>query len=142
MTPSPEAETPRCALHPTREALETCARCGNFLCAACLSADAGRMVCTNCVGRSAGGGATRRAVTASLLSAGALLLSVGTALAGVPLGCLTFPLSMLGMGMGVVELRAIAAGHSPEAGRRFAKLGLWLGLLAIAAGIATSVTAG
>lgn len=127
----------RCAVHPERDALETCARCGNFMCAVCLSSDAGQLVCTACVQRAAKQGASRRAVGAAGLSGLALVLVVAGLAVRQPVGCFTLPLSALGVGAGAIELAAIRSGAAPEGGLRAARLGVWLGVVALAGAVAS-----
>jgi len=135
----PPPDEARCALHPQREALETCARCGGFVCAACLSSHAGRMVCAACAAHEAGRGTSRRAVGSVVLGVLALGLTVGATLLRQPLGCLALPLSGLGLGLGLVELAAIRSGVSPSSGRRAAGVGIWLAVVALAAAVTLTV---
>lgn len=118
-------------MHPEREALETCARCGNFMCALCLSSDAGHLVCAACVQRGVTSGTSRRAVGAAGLSGLALVLVLAGFVLQQPLACFTLPLSALGVGAGVIELGAIRSGAAPAGGLQAARLGVSLGLVAV-----------
>lgn len=129
---SPEP-APHCALHPEREALETCGRCGNYLCAICISSHAGKIVCVTCADRAGAAQPSRRAATSAVLSLLALVLGAAGAVTAQPLACLSLPLGLLGLGFAVVELNAIRAGASSSKGTRGAQLGLSLGVLAVVA---------
>jgi hypothetical protein len=141
LTVEPRLDDARCALHPGREALQPCTRCGNFLCAVCISSDAGRIVCVTCANRALARGTSRRAVGSLVLSLLAVALMAGAGLARQPLGCLALPLSALGLGLGLVELNAIRAGAAPAEGRRVAQLGVALGLVAVLAALAFTLFA-
>jgi hypothetical protein len=131
----------RCALHPEREALQPCTRCGNFVCALCITGHAGRIVCVTCAERAASRGTSRRAVGALALSTLGLGLTVAAGLARQPAGCLALPLSLLGLGLGLVEISAIRAGAAPAEGRRVAQLGASLGAVAVLVALALAALA-
>lgn len=51
--PTPLPEGARCAIHPDREAAQTCVRCGNYMCSACTSEEP-EGFCLTCASRLAG----------------------------------------------------------------------------------------
>ena len=140
-TVEPRVDDARCALHPEREALQPCTRCGNFLCAVCITGHAGHIVCVTCAERAASHGSSRRAVGALVLSVLALGLTAAAGALRQPLGCFSLPLSALGVGLGLVESSAIRAGASPAKGHRLAQLGVSLGVLSVMALLAFAVLA-
>ncbi|MEY4575857.1 MAG: hypothetical protein RL701_560 [Pseudomonadota bacterium] len=45
---SVEKVVPRCAVHPARNAIRTCERCGNYACAACAPGSSAAGLCASC----------------------------------------------------------------------------------------------
>jgi hypothetical protein len=124
-------DLPHCALHAEREALVTCARCGSYLCAVCMSSWEGKIVCISCVRRSSDRGASRRAVGSAVVSGLSLMLTLLGAAVVRPLALLSLPLSFLGLGFALGELNAIRAGISSRGGQVYARLGVGLGAVAM-----------
>lgn len=108
----------RCATHPEVLAVDTCSRCGGFVCEACLVLVEETPYCTGCFARrDISGRASARATIALLLSVFGMF-------------CLP-PLSVLALVLVFLERRAIAAGRSPRtslAEIRVAKLLAWVGI--------------
>lgn len=125
MTPAVEAYCPE---HAEAPALETCARCGRFLCTACTVRRQGGVYCVECVNRlqlpEDGPAPSGPDESASLLSFYTVLL-----------GGLSFCIPLLGLiavPMGAWELARIRAGSTPVGGRFMARTGIVLGSLSVA----------
>lgn len=96
-----------CAAHPQQPAVDTCSRCGAFVCGGCQELKDGDSYCTTCHARQFGGKASSRAVTA-------LVLAI--------LGLNCFPIfGIPAIILGGQELAAIDRGEAPEKGRSLAK---------------------
>ena len=104
----------RCALHPEAQAVESCSRCGAFVCAPCLEFHLdGGVRCQQCMTRDRTEKPSTRAVVALVF--GILGLQCGL-LPGV-----------VGLVLGTAELSAIEQGEAPAAGRSLARGGQILG---------------
>lgn len=103
-----------CANHPSVHAVETCERCGSFICANCMELEGYDAYCPDCylkVGTKAP--ASAMATTAIVLA----ILSIS--------GC--FPLALPAAIIGHIELNAIERGDSMPGGRNLAKGAVYVG---------------
>jgi hypothetical protein len=105
-----------CAVHPQASALDTCSRCGAYVCEACLELYGEQPFCAACAAKVLRPGVSTRAAVA--LGLGALGL-------GFP------PVGLLGLWLARRELRDIAEGRAPVPGRPFAKAARALGVVAV-----------
>ncbi|MBX5480630.1 MAG: hypothetical protein IRZ16_02100 [Myxococcaceae bacterium] len=109
----------RCGTHPEALAIDTCSRCGAFVCERCLVLIGEEAFCASCYARrDVSGPASLRAAMA--------LLCAGFGLFFVP------PLSLLALLLVWLERRAIARGDAPRtsvAEIRAAKVVAWVGLV-------------
>lgn len=128
MTPVVEAY---CSEHTRAPALETCARCGRFICADCTARRQGSAYCVECVNRlqlpEDGPVSSGPEENASILSFYAALL-----------GGLSFCIPMLGLvavSLGAWELARIRSGSAPVGGRLMARAAIVLGSLSVAAAL-------
>jgi len=108
-----------CAIHAGTQAVDTCARCGNFVCGGCLEVDQGSSYCETCfpMVKPSTAPHSTRAVTGLIM--GVLAVS----------GCV--PLGIVAVVLGHAELAAIDAGEAPIGGRNLAKGAVitgWLGV--------------
>lgn len=102
----------RCAVHPDAVATETCARCGDFACAACLAKSGPRKVCEKCFQR--GGAAlwpAGRALNARAVFAHAISRIPSHGVHALAMMCSFLPSQIAG----VVLLKAQAAGGATPA---------------------------
>lgn len=106
----------RCALHPDLQAVESCSRCGAFVCAGCLEfhLDGGTR-CQNCMNRERTEKPSGRAIAALVF-----------AILGVQCGLLP---GIIGLVLGTAELSAIERGEAPAAGKSLARGGQILGAI-------------
>lgn len=119
-----EVSAPRCPAHPDADAVGTCARCGRFTCAQCGRVSFGAHLCDGCLARPE----ARLAVSARAKQA---LLCAVLGLLGVVV------LLPVGAWLARSELREVALGRSPEAGRDVAKGALTLAAVATVAWLVT-----
>jgi hypothetical protein len=98
----------RCPRHPDAYAVETCARCGRFVCGDCLELKPSGAYCEDCAQ------VVAREQKGSRLAVAALVLGL------VGMACV--PLGVIGFVLGGIDLARILAGKSPPGGR---KLDLW-----------------
>ena len=111
----------RCATHVDRQATDTCARCGNFVCTACSEYVDYQTYCSACAPRfSTKGEHSSRASAALVLGLLSLMIF-----------CL--PLAIPAVILGHLETAAIERGESPPGGRNLARGGLILGWIGIGA---------
>ena|SRR5688572_6330180 len=109
-----------CAVHPDQRAVDTCTRCGNYVCVGCYESDDTGSYCHDCYAKvGTRGQQSTRATTALVLALVALLGSC-------------FPLGIPAVILGHMELSAIANGESPAAGRNLALGAVWIGWISIA----------
>lgn len=100
-----------CYYHPGTPATGVCQGCGNAICADCRMQMQGRLLCRTCVSRGvglvkpAGEGPSTIAIVAFVLS----IVGLSNCATAVP-----------GMILGIMELKKINRGESPEKGRGFA----------------------
>lgn len=106
-----------CAVHREAPALDTCSRCGAYVCEACLELYGAQPFCAGCAARVLRPGVSTRATVALGLSG---------------LGLLFPPLGLVGLWLARRELREIAAGGAPLPGRPIARAARALGLVAVA----------
>jgi len=111
VTPSPAAT---CPLH-AAPAVGTCARCGAFTCEGCSRWQAEQRLCVSCFAR-LGEKPSRQATVALLLSTLGLCL-------GIP--------GLIGLWLGVQELRRIRRGESSAAGESTAELARNVGVVSL-----------
>lgn len=110
----------RCAVHVDIAAIDTCSRCGNYVCAGCMEVQEYETLCNPCAYRvGTKGQQSSRATTALVFG----ILTVSTF-------CL--PLGIVAVMLGHMELAAIERGESPASGRNLAKGGMILGWISIA----------
>jgi hypothetical protein len=106
----------RCAVHPQLNAVDTCARCGSYVCNRCLEIEGADAYCTECFEKvstkSPHGGRATAAIVCGILALN---------------GCL--PLAVVAVILGHMELGAIERGESPASGRNLAKGGMVLGYI-------------
>src|SRR5687767_2996682 len=108
-----------CAVHVDQPAIDTCTRCGNYVCVGCYESQDGSTYCTSCMDKvGTKGEQSSRATTAMVLS-----------LLGLLIYC--FPLAIPGVILGHMELKAIENGEAPASGRNLAKGAIWLGYIVI-----------
>lgn len=112
------ASSARCARHPEAPAVDTCQRCGAFVCGDCLELREGRGYCPDCFIRSQSGPASKRAIAAIVLGI-------------VGLNCGFLP-GVIGLLLSYRELAAIDAGEAPDTGRSLARGGRVLGWINVA----------
>ena len=109
----------QCAVHVGVPAVDTCSRCGNFVCADCMDVHQWETFCHGCATKLGHKGAhSPRAVAA--LVCGLLPLFVFCVPAAIPAVIL-----------GHMEIAAIDRGEAPASGRNLAKGGLILGWITI-----------
>jgi hypothetical protein len=112
-----------CAVHTDQRAVDTCARCGNYVCIGCYESDESGSYCAPCYAKvGTRGQQSSRATTALVLALVALLGSC-------------FPLGIPAVILGHMELSAIANGEAPVAGRNLALGAVWIGWISIALSI-------
>src|SRR5579871_2573564 len=111
-----------CAQHPTVAAVEICNRCGAFTCVECVQWRSDQPLCQACSRRTWFG---QDAGLMALVSAGLGFLGLGCG-----------PLGGVAVILGGSELGMIASGRSPKGGRRLALIGMGLGALGVALGVA------
>lgn len=117
-----EAPRASCRSHPDAEAVATCERCGSFLCAGCRVVEGTRSLCERCrIALLVEGRPSALAMAAGILGAVGL--------------CLGFVPGVVALVLAHVELKRIARGRSPGAGRHWAETGRALGLLNIVLGV-------
>jgi len=117
----------RCAAHPADQAVDTCSRCGNFLCLGCVLKLDGRVYCGECVKRVA-----TEKQPASKLSSWALGLS-GLGLLAACIAPFAVA-SLLGLILGIVVLRQVSQGLVASDGRARAIAAVVAGALGLVAG--------
>ena len=103
-----------CAIHPSVDAVETCERCGSYICANCMELEGYDAYCPECfqkVGTKAP--ASAMATTAIVLA----ILAIS--------GC--FPLALPAAIIGHIEMNAIERGDSLPGGRNLAKGAIYVG---------------
>lgn len=105
-----------CALHPDVQAVESCSRCGAFVCASCLEyhLDGGAR-CQGCMNRERTERPSGRAVAALVF-----------AILGIQCGLLP---GIIGLVLGTAELSAIERGEAPAAGKAIARGGQIIGAI-------------
>jgi hypothetical protein len=120
-----------CAVHPTVSAVDTCERCGAFVCVTCLELLGATVQCPSCFARQGG-----RAKASSRAKAAIALSIIG-------LNCGFLP-GIIALVLAYQELGAIDRGEAPVAGRRMASGARVLGwinvgliLAGVVAGLAT-----
>ena len=113
------AEGAKCAAHPLREAVDTCARCGSYVCSGCMEVEEWDTFCPDCYAR------VGKKAPASSMATTALVLAI-LAMSGC------FPLAPIGTILGHVELAKIERGESLPGGRNLAKGAIWVGWLTTA----------
>lgn len=100
-----------CYYHPGTPAAGVCTQCGNAICSQCRMQIQGKAVCRACVAKGAGlarpasEGPSTMAIVAFVLS----IVGISNCATAVP-----------GMILGIIELKKINRGESPEKGRGFA----------------------
>lgn len=114
----PTASSALCARHPQTPAVDTCQRCGSFVCGACLELREGKGYCPDCYSRAQSGPASTRAIAA-------LVLGI------VGLNCGFLP-GIVGLVLSVRELAAIDRGEAPDTGRSLARGARVLGWINVA----------
>jgi len=108
-----------CINHPDKAAAGQCAGCGRSFCHSCaMETPDGNLYCRSC----AYSGAGVRKTGPGNMSILAFVLSI----AGLG-NCVT---SIAGIVLGIIELRKIDRGESPEAGRKFARWAIIIGAVA------------
>ena len=111
----------RCAHHVEQPAVDTCSRCGNYVCVTCMEVHSYQTYCGQCATRLGYKGQySTRAVSALVLG----LLPVMS-------GCV--PLGIPAIILGHMELNAIKEGTAPASGRNLALGGVILGWISVAA---------
>ena len=119
----------RCATHVDRQATDTCARCGNFVCGACSEHIELQAYCGACAPRfDTKGEHSTRAVAALVLGLLSLMIF-----------CL--PLAVPAVILGHMETAAIDRGESPAGGRNLARGGLILGWIGVAGTVVAALAA-
>jgi len=113
---TPQDTQARCAAHAEALAVGVCARCGTFLCAACVLPFEGEVVCGACFERHV------REPRASSQAWASLYLG----LAGLTCG---FVPGLVGLVLAYRELERIRLGEAPVGGRPLARAGQLLGWL-------------
>jgi len=111
-----------CANHPTLDAVETCERCGSFICANCMELEGYDAYCPDCYAR------VGTKAPASTMATTALVLAI-LAISG----CV--PLALPAAIMGHIELNAIDRGDSLPGGRNLAKGAVYVGWIVTALSI-------
>ena len=110
----------RCAVHTDQPAIDTCSRCGNFVCVGCMDVHDYETFCRACSARLGYRGQhSSRAIAA--LVCGLL-----------PLFICCLPLGIPAVILGHMEMAAISAGTAPASGKNLALGGVILGWLSIA----------
>lgn len=113
----------RCANHPEVVAVDTCIRCGAFVCGECLELLGEEPFCPNCFGRRdvTGGGSTRAVL--------ALLFSSTGLFCGAPFG-------IVGLVLAWREGKALEQGEAPLGSRSYVKVARVLGWISVALTVA------
>lgn len=99
-------------------AVDTCHRCGTFVCEDCLELREGKGYCPDCFTRVLTGPASKRAIAAVVLGI-------------VGLNCAFLP-GIVGLILSYRELAAIDRGEAPDTGRSLARGGRVLGWINVA----------
>lgn len=110
------SDSPRCHLHQEQAAIDTCHRCGAFVCLQCVRSAVATVYCGPCL--------ELRPAVPQKVSAhawGVLALSC--------LGLVLFPCALAGAFLGWKHLRAVRAGQAPDVERRHALAAVFLGAL-------------
>jgi hypothetical protein len=105
-----------CAVHPQASAIDTCSRCGAYVCEACLELYGEQPFCAACAAKVLRPGVSTRSAVA---------LGLGVLGLGFP------PLGLLALWLARRELRDIAEGKAPVPSRPFAKAAGALGVVAV-----------
>lgn len=108
MAPSAVPAAARCPRHPEAYAVETCLRCGTFVCGDCLELKPSGAYCEDCARL------ISRENKSSRLAVAAVILGVA--------GLACAPIGAVGFLLGGIDLARIIAGKAPPGGR---KLDLW-----------------
>ncbi|MCB9597030.1 MAG: DUF4190 domain-containing protein [Sandaracinaceae bacterium] len=108
-----------CAAHPSAAAVDTCARCGNYVCSNCMEVEEWDTYCPDCYAR------VGKKAPASSLATTALVL----ALLSIS-GCL--PLALPAAILGHMELGKIERGESEPGGRNLAQGAVYVGWIVTA----------
>lgn len=116
------AEGAKCAAHPHLAAVDTCARCGSYVCSTCMEVEEWDTFCPDCYGK------VGKKAPASTAATTALVLAI-LAMSG----CL--PLAPIGAILGHVEIARIDRGESLPGGRNLAMGAIWVGWLTTAGSV-------
>lgn len=101
-------------------AIDTCGRCGNYVCAGCMEIHDLETLCNACAYRvGAKGEQSSRATTALVFGL-------------LPMMTFCLPLGIVAVALGHMELAAIERGEAPASGRNLAKGAVILGWINIA----------
>ena len=120
MLASAEGAGARCAVHVDAPAIDTCSRCGNYVCVGCMEVHEYETLCNPCAYRvGTKGQQSSRATTALVFGL-------------LPIMTFCLPLGIIAVVLGHMELAAIDRGESPASGRNLAKGGVILGWINIA----------
>jgi len=110
----------RCAVHVDIAAIDTCSRCGNYVCAGCMEIHNYETICGTCAERvGAKGEQSSRATTALVFGL-------------LPIMTFCLPLGIVAIVLGHMEIAAIDAGEAPASGRNLAKGAVILGWVNVA----------
>jgi len=111
----------RCAVHVDQPAVDTCGRCGNYVCVSCMEVHNYETYCSECASRLGYKGEhSGRAVAALICGL-------------LPLFICCLPLGVPAVILGHMELNAIDEGTAPASGRNLAMGGVIMGWISIAA---------
>lgn len=125
----------RCGTHPEVGAVDVCTRCGRFLCSECVDYWNEQPVCASCLPLMDGGAATSRAKGAPVLAVlGAVGMVAGFFLRGrrgLRVWAVAAPMVVVGLALGVTELRMIRARQAGARGRPWALTAVLAGLVGV-----------
>jgi uncharacterized protein (DUF983 family) len=122
-----------CGRHPELHAVEVCARCGTFLCAGCVDYfDQTIPHCEPCLAKVSQRPSGRARVCLALALTGLVGMALGLLVrgrAGLAVWAVAIPTGFTGLALSLQELRAIARGLAPSAGRSLTVLARLAGLV-------------
>jgi len=122
-----------CGRHPELHAVEVCARCGTFLCAGCVDyLEQTVPHCEPCLALVQRRPSGRARLSLALGLAGLVGMALGLLVrgrAGLGVWAVAIPVGFAGLTLSLQELRAIARGDAPAAGRPLAVVSRLAGLV-------------
>jgi len=137
-SPKLNPDATRCGNHPTEAAVDTCSRCGTFLCSECVDFLGDAVLCAACLERVGGNAPPSRRAWATALIGGLgfalpwllfvfMLISRRVSFLQIPIvTVLSVGLSFFSFGLGRTELRRLQTPPASRRGRRLTLAGMIL----------------